>query len=600
MAISPCNQVYNMTYYKISHALSWLAVLAATSLLCFSCQLNQQSRHRAELDHIDSVILQAPDSALALLNGMSEETKGWQKSDRMHYELLTIKATDKARLPLENESAINKIVAYYEDHTDDYLLANAYYYAGRTKVQENDALLALDYFNKAQNLIHEDSVIPLNVAIQLQKGYIYRNQGFFLKERDAHRNAYRYSQHSKDTVNMIFSIRDIGGTYESLENYDSCNWYLHAALKLAESANNERMIRNIMMSLTDNYKYLNQYDSAKYFFLQNLDNVGYSSLSPLYSNATEIYEHYRMDDSARYYAAKLLQIGNAFGKRCAYRNLTRLDLRRHDVEGAKRNFEQYVAYVDSTNQLRSEEALANAMSLYDYSEYVKVSEKAKADSKRKNTWIWMIGIVLLTTLFTSYHYIQQLKKKKREEENKRYLLQSIIDQNKSESKQDIIQKQDKIDELNERITTINANNSEILEKLKKEKEILEEELKREKEKNRQTFETDRIEKFNSIKYKLLRMAEEENAATDEVMKEMNDFFNQYYVEFLTKLYSFTNPTTMEQNVCMMLKMNIKVKYIAILVGRSMQTISTMRARLYMRAFHKKAPAEEFDKFIHCL
>ena len=180
------------------------------------------------------------------------------------------------------------------------------------------------------------------------------------------------------------------------------------------------------------------------------------------------------------------------------------------------------------------------------------------------------------------------------------MLQSIIDQNKSESKQDIIQKQDKIDELNERITTINANNSEILEKLKKEKEILEEELKREKEKNRQTFETDRIEKFNSIKYKLLRMAEEENAATDEVMKEMNDFFNQYYVEFLTKLYSFTNPTTMEQNVCMMLKMNIKVKYIAILVGRSMQTISTMRARLYMRAFHKKAPAEEFDKFIHCL
>ena len=412
-----------MTYYKISHALSWHVVLAATALLCFSCHVNPQSRHRAELDHIDSVILQAPDSALALLNRMSEETKGWQKSDRMHYDLLTIKVTDKANIPLNSDSAINKIVAYYEDHTDDYLLANAYYYAGRTYVQENDALLALDYFNKAFELVSKDSINPLNDCILSQKGYIYRNQGFFLKEREMHREVLKYAIHAKDTVGCVYAIRDIGGTYESQENYDSCNWYLHAALKLAEKFGNEELTTNVKFSLTDNYKYLNRYDSAKYYLQHILENVSPSSQSPAFCNATEIYEHYHQDDSARYYANRVLQIGNAYGKLCAYRNLTRMDLRRHDVEGAKRNFEQYVAYVDSANRLRSEEALANAMSLYDYSGYVTLSEKAQSDKDKALMWMAIAILAFLVAASCTAYLYAMMQRKRKNMNLKKHLLE---------------------------------------------------------------------------------------------------------------------------------------------------------------------------------
>ena len=137
MVISSCKQ-QDMTYYKISHALLWLAVSAATAFLCLSCSINSEGQHRKELMHIDSLILKSPDSALVLLQAMNKEAKGWQENDKMHYDLMTIKATDKARLSLGGDSAIKRIVAYYEAHSDPYLLANAYYYAGRTKVQEND------------------------------------------------------------------------------------------------------------------------------------------------------------------------------------------------------------------------------------------------------------------------------------------------------------------------------------------------------------------------------------------------------------------------------------------------------------------------------
>ncbi len=247
-----------MTYYKISHALLWLAFSAATALLCLSCSINSEGQHRKELMRIDSIILKSPDSALVLLQGMNENAKRWKKDDKMYYDLMTIKATDKARLPLDGDSAIKKIVAYYEAHSDPYLLANAYYYAGRISLRGNDALQALGYFNKAQDLIQEDSAILLNDNILSQKGYIYRNQGFFLKEREMHRKVLNYASYARDTIGCVYAIRDIGGTYESLENYDSCNWYLHAALKLAEKYGDEKLVTNVWFSLTDNYKYLNR------------------------------------------------------------------------------------------------------------------------------------------------------------------------------------------------------------------------------------------------------------------------------------------------------------------------------------------------------
>lgn len=589
-----------MTYYKISHILLWLAFSAAVAFLCLSCDMNREGQHRKELMHIDSLILKSPDSALVLLQAMNKEAKGWQENDKMHYDLMTIKATDKARLSLGGDSAIKRIVAYYEAHSDPYLLANAYYYAGRTKVQENDALQALDYFNKAQEQIYEDSVIPLNVAIQLQKGYIYRNQGFFLREREAHRNAYRYSLHSKDTVNMIYSIRDIGGTYESLENYDSCNWYLHAALKLAEIYGNEELIKNVKFSLTDNYKYLNQYDSAKYFLQHILKDVNHSAQSPAYTNAAEIYAHENMNDSARYYANKVLQIGNIFGKRDVCLSLTRLDLRKHDVEGARQNFEKFVEYSDSAERMKSEMALANAMSLYDYSEYVKEKEQAKAESQRKTIWLWLISIACAALAFITFYQIKNFNKNKKREEIKRNMLNAIIKKKESESNKIIIEKQKKIDELNEKIDKISINNEKNISVLKKEKDELEEELKKEKEKIKQNFEREKIEKFNEIKLKLEKEAKEDHVASNELLSEMRTFFTFYYFDFLTKLNSFVNPNDTELIVCMMLKLNVKLKHIAVLISHSMQSISTMRARLYKRAFNKNAAAEEFDKFIDCL
>ena len=179
------------------------------------------------------------------------------------------------------------------------------------------------------------------------------------------------------------------------------------------------------------------------------------------------------------------------------------------------------------------------------------------------------------------------------------MLNAIIKKKESESNKIIIEKQKKIDELNEKIEKISINNEKNISVLKKEKDELEEELKKEKEKIKQKFEREKIEKFNEIKLKLEKEAKEDHVASNELISEMRAFFTFYYSDFLTKLNSFVNPNDTELIVCMMLKLNVKLKHIALLISHSMQS-TTMRARLYKRAFNKNAAADEFDKFIDCL
>ena len=533
-----------MTYYKISHALSWLAVLAATALLCHSCNSNPQSRHKTELDHIDSIISKYPDSALAMLNGIGMEAERWQKSDRMYYDLLTIKATDKLRLPLEGDSAIKSIVAYFESHPDIYLLANAYYYAGRISLRGNDALQALGYFNKAQDLIQEDSAILLNDNILSQKGYIYRNQGFFLKEREMHRKVLNYASYARDTIGCVYAIRDIGGTYESLENYDSCNWYLHAALKLAEKYGDEKLVTNVWFSLTDNYKYLNRYDSAKYFLQHILKDVSPSSQSPAFTNATEIYEHFNQDDSARYYAEKVLKIGNVYGKRDVCLSLTRIDLRRKDVKGARRNFERYVEYVDSANRLKSEEALANAMSLYDYSEYVTQSQKAQSDRGKALMWMTIAILAFLVAVGCAVYLYVLLKKKRKKERIRKILLDSLsVKDSGCEAQAPLVP---------------------------------------------------------DMKVRLHELLDREKVIEQKDWLDLLDYMDINYPGFMMKLNSLAKFNISEKYIFVLRKINFSNKEIAKLLSKTPQSVSTTRARAYKKVTGKDGRPEDMDKILELL
>lgn len=57
---------------------------------------------------------------------------------------------------------------------------------------------------------------------------------------------------------------------------------------------------------------------------------------------------------------------------------------------------------------------------------------------------------------------------------------------------------------------------------------------------------------------------------------------------------------MNNHVCLLLKIELKPIYIALLTNRERNTISSIRKRLYKRAFGKDVEPKKWDEFIRSL
>ena len=110
---------------------------------------HRKPSYPAVLLQADSLTLVEPEEAISLLNSLAKDMETAPKASRMYYELLCIKAADKAYITHTSDSLIRQLVDYYEDEGDKRLLAEAYYYAGRTYRDLNDAPRALDFFQKS-------------------------------------------------------------------------------------------------------------------------------------------------------------------------------------------------------------------------------------------------------------------------------------------------------------------------------------------------------------------------------------------------------------------------------------------------------------------
>lgn len=111
------------------------------------------------LDRVERVIVEQPDSALSILNGIDTRTLISRRS-RAKYALLLSQAKDKCFIDETNDSLINIAVSYYKDRGCSSDRMKSYYYLGRVyynaglypqanvafTLAESDATALSDYF----------------------------------------------------------------------------------------------------------------------------------------------------------------------------------------------------------------------------------------------------------------------------------------------------------------------------------------------------------------------------------------------------------------------------------------------------------------------
>ena len=178
-------------------------------LMLTTCCTNRRSQHERILADIDSLTEIDADSARRMLMDMSNEMEEAPEGIKAYYDLLTVKADDKAHQKHTSDSLICKVASYFEKRPKTGHLPEAFYYVGRVNVDTQNGEKALLYFQKA---LLEDSIhvtTRLKSRIYAQLGYIYLRNGLLEEAIGMQQLANFYCRQIGDTLGMRYTNEDI-------------------------------------------------------------------------------------------------------------------------------------------------------------------------------------------------------------------------------------------------------------------------------------------------------------------------------------------------------------------------------------------------------
>ena len=544
----------------------------------------------------DSLCLANPDSALRMLDAMSADTSAMGSADLWFYRLLCIKAYDKAYIKQTSSKDADRMLHHYENGGDSRLLHEAYFYAGSVYRDLNDAPQAIEYFQKALECMPEEKKRMRSNAYN-QIGQLFILQGLTDLALAEYQEAYKIDMQLKDTVNIIYSLRDIGFAYNRLNKNDSCELAFNKALSLAQAKGDGCLMQDIRLQLAGIYAEKNEY--AKALALINRCNITeeHADRSAAFAIAAKIQIGIGNYDTARIYCDSLLTFGSVYAKKAAYRYLLQISREKKDYDGIDKYAGKYEEYCDSVEKISSQEIIANMHAMFNYN--LRTQEIARLKAQRAQNIIIATVIMLLLVISTCIAiYISY--KIKRKNDRQRDLLNKLRRYQYEMSQEYRRANQIEIENLEHQIIIYKDKNKELVESLKEQRAMLIAANKRSEIclNDRETF-MQNI--YNTNIYKtILAMIKSSRPLSAEEWQELDSAINGFVNNFRDRLYDTCNINELEYNICMLIKIDVKMKDIAMLVGRTSSAITMSRKRLHEKVFGKAGHAADFDSFIKSL
>lgn len=563
-----------------------------------SCTHSEVSK---QLLNINRICESNPDSALYILHQYVPDLDSLTKSDRMYYQLLTVKANDKAYIPHLSDSIIHPVLTYYEKKGDERFLPEAYFYAGRVYADLGDAPRALECFQKATEFNNDNH--NLYSRIYSQMGLIHLQQDAFDLALPKFKNAYYHAQKTKDSTLIAKTLRDIARGFTANRNIDSTLFYYHKAIDISNSLE-DLYLKNIMSAeVSYIYRQIGNYDKALELLKNNRPLLN-RNVAPYYLNLANIYVKIGKIDSAKIYYNKLCTIGNHHQKQKAYLALAKIARSNELFTQALQYTDKYILYTDSINLRKNTEAVQKAEALYNYQLHTKEKNHIMQLAKRQSIIIYLglTTLVIACILITIY-----FKLKKQELLNTKNQLERIFYEKYKCSEEYISENEMAIAELEKKL----LNRKQYIDELenqfiKQEKAILEQENLLAQNK----ILLYKLSEQNLIKSQTYKdfchvagMEGFENASTKNKLdiddwEDLKVILNKTRNNFVERLQEICpSITPLEMQVSMLIKIEIPLTGISTLTCKSLQGIGSIRSRLYKKIHNVDGRSKDWDNFI---
>lgn len=535
-----------------------------------------------------------PDSAMALLDSLRDSIFLQPRSVRMYYDLLTVKARDKAYIRHTSDSLIRNVLRYYERQDDKKHLPETYYYAGRVYSDLGDAPQALNYFIRASETA-DGKDYDLLSRIYSQIGTLYLYQDVYDKALPVFRKCYQYNLLEGDSAGMVYAIRNMGRTYRTLDQVDSALHYYKEADSLAIKLGSNLLRMRVNGEFSAYYTQLGMYKEAykclQWAFLQfNSDDR-----APAYSTVAHYYLNINQLDSALIYFTKLLKMDDYLYLQSAYKGLGEIATKRGNYAEACSYWALYEMYRDSVQSITQTETVRKINALYNYQLREEENNRLQMQNRQqKNYIVWITAsMVVVVALFFAYR--QNRKRKEEGRINQLQKLKALEEQKYRQSQEFIEENKKRIAELEKELQASkivqNQPQQELLharkQSLEKDNEQVEAYRRLEAEAVKALETSDIFRKCHEVDGNL--SAEDWQTLTAAI-----DFTYSQFTHRLKDLYPVSE---VELQVCLLLKIGISSTRIAQLVLRSKQAVTSIRKRLYKKVLGQEGTPDEWDKFI---
>lgn len=547
----------------------------------------------------DSLIHNNPDSAVILLEELKRSMAFEPQATQMHYQLLTIKAKDKAYITHTSDSLIKTVVKYYEERKDRERLPETYYYAGRVYRDLGDAPQALEYLQKAIESTKDCTDYRLISRIYSQTGTLYLYQDTYDQALEVFRKAYQYCLSDKDSIGMVYSLRDIGRTFTTLNCADSALYYYKGALKYAEQIHNNHLVGVVQAELSGLYIQLEMYPEAFTAIQCSNKYIKGHNIAPFYAILADYYYYTNQLDSATFYYTQTASFDDLYQKQGSYKGLGNIARKKGQYKEAMEYFDKYLIYTDSIKDITNTETIRKMQSLYNYQ--LKEKENSKLQRQAANYKLWNILLIfsLLSLVFLFIAYHQFRKKKEQQQLVKQERIKQIQKERYAQSNTYLEKNKEQIKEVELSLHKAEIEKDQLRQDLLKAQKSLIEKT------NEQITATQRVQKQSELalkhsdiykKFHFAVQGSDEKIGNDD-WKELMCAVDEAYNQFTTRLLELYPMKTIEIQVCVLIKIGLSPAQIAFITIRSRQAISSIRKRLYSKVMGKDGTPEQWDNFI---
>ncbi len=384
-------------FYRITIALLSLLILSGCT----------DRKHDIRLVHIAETVSESPEEALSLLDSIDYTLLS--AADRHYYDLLSIKAKDKAYIYHTSDSLILNVIEYYSRYKNDPGYPEALYYGGRVYSDLGDSHTALQYFQQA--LEHADN------NNNLLRGKILSQTGRLLNDLRLYKEAIPYieeaikcDQSLNDSINEVYDLQLLGAIHLMYEDNDKAKLFFIRAYNKSKNLHPKHIAKSAMYLAATEYQ-MGNISAALQLIRKTPDLVSSIARNSALSYAMDIYNAAGIQDTAYMYAKELLSNEDFENKQKAY-HLLLLPKYLHysHKDSIPKIAREYAILIEDKFDNNENQLAINQQSLYNYQLHEK--KKVLAEKNYRRLWIVTTSAIIIALIFALVIFILKNRHKK--------------------------------------------------------------------------------------------------------------------------------------------------------------------------------------------